>query len=127
MLRGVYLPSACSSQLAWAFMTAQGVLHEPIDSVLRHFPICLAQRLQGELFAVCARDRVVQQSILAWVFGLCLLQLLHEIGRVGGTFLVSRVQSTSDNPLDYVESYCSRSAYVLSIGGRMCGTHANML
>lgn len=80
---------------------------KPIDSILCHLPLCLSQRLQGKLLAVGACDGVVDQGILAGVLGLCLLEPLHEIGRVGGAFLVGRVQPARDDFLDHVEAHCS--------------------
>jgi hypothetical protein len=74
--------------------------------VLCHFLVALGQRLQGELLAVCACSDVVENGVFVGVLGLRLLQLLHQVGRVGVAFLVRRVEACSDDFLHHVEAHC---------------------
>jgi hypothetical protein len=89
-------------------VTTRRAVDEPIDSILSHLALCLGQCLEGKLLAVRACDGVVDQGILAGVLGLCLLELLHQVGSVGGAFLVGRVQATGDDLLDHVEAHWGR-------------------
>jgi len=79
----------------------------PIGSVLCHFLLPLGKGLQRKLLAVCAGHSVVEQGVLTRMIGLGLLQLLHEVGRVGGAFWVGSVEATGDDSLDNIEAYCA--------------------
>jgi hypothetical protein len=81
--------------------------------VLGHFLVALCQCLQGELLAVCARSDVVENGILVGVLGLCLLQLLHQVSRVGVALLVGRVEACSNDLLHHVKAHSSLSVYML--------------
>ncbi len=52
-------------------------------SVFRHFFLAFREGLQSKLLAVGARSRVVDQGIFGGVFSFGLLELLHEVRRVG--------------------------------------------
>jgi hypothetical protein len=58
------------------------------------------------LLAVRARSDVVENGVFVGVLGLCLLQLLHQVGCVGVAFLVGRVEARRDDLLHHVEAYC---------------------
>ena len=75
------------------------------DLVLRHIFVALSKSLQSKLFTVGARSQVVQQGVLARHVCLGLLQLLHQVGRVGGAFCVGRVQSGADDLLNDMEAH----------------------
>lgn len=83
---------------------AQSIDCLSIDSILSHLALRLGQCLEGKLFAVGACDGVIDQGLLARVLGFCLLEFLHEIGRVGSAFRIGRVQAAGDDFLNHIES-----------------------
>jgi len=74
--------------------------------VVCHVPVALFECGKGKLLAVGARGYIVEDGVFAGVLGLCLLQLLHEVGRVGGAFCVGGVEASGNDLLDHVEAYC---------------------
>lgn len=102
-LRVVFLPDA--QDIEEGRCSHEGVGRGGCDLVLCHILVALSESLQGKLFTVGARSQVVQQGIFARHFCLGLLQLLHQVGGIGGAFCVGRVQSGTDDLLHYVESY----------------------
>lgn len=84
-------------------------LGDPIPS---HGLVRLFEYFQSKLFAVCVGSNFVQQGVFGRMGSLGLLQLLHEVGRVGGTFFVSEVEAFGDNPLCDKEPNCILLALV---------------
>jgi hypothetical protein len=102
-LRVVFLPDA--QDIEEGRCSHERVSRGGCDLVLCHILVALPKSLQGKLFAVGARSQVVQQGVFARHVCLGLLQLLHQVGGIGGAFCVGRVQSSTDDLLHDVEAY----------------------